>query len=209
MSKNLPSVIEFGNDVIEGKNVRTLIFSDHSVGIVTDVIERYLPDGTVQHFVPYKYVREVNHDPDPDYYDSGCRGEGVVWDEYRSKIRIESSNRSDFNPNSVDCALVYEKLPDQTERKYDLYGRLEELRSPNDNTLTKYFGLEICYHSTNGVEDTIAYLAKERIKNKKEQKLAETKYKSKIIQKLTGRIADSKVFNNIALKVATRKIKQK
>ena len=206
MFDKLPHIEKSENVVIEGKNVRRLIFSDNTVGTVTDVIERHLPDGTIQHFMPYESVRKLNHNPDEDYFYSGSKGPGDVWDQYRVERPIEPEKRSCFT-GCDECSLVYEKTPDGTVKKYDLYGSLTEVQSPSDHTVTKYNGGSVSYHSTNGVEDTIAYRARRRVEHLKEKKLASLEDKPKIVRKIANKVASSKAFENIALKVAERKIK--
>ena len=102
-----------------------------------------------------------------------------------------------------------EKLPDKTERSWNEDKQVAFEMLPNGTTQRwKYHRSGVFLsHTTNGVEDTNVYLAKQRIKEKKEAKLQKLEDKPKL-QKAVSKIADTKAFNDIALRVATRKIKE-
>jgi len=100
--------------------------------------------------------------------------------------------------------IISEELPDGTERKWDEYGKKISEKLPDGTEIRYDKRGKVTYHATKGKEDTVIYLAEQRVLEKME------KNKEKLIKapKVVQKIASSKAFNDIALKVAKKKIKK-
>ena len=124
--------------------------------------------------------------------------------------------------DSKDNDLKYEKFPNGREVTWSLNytsyripgldklpdGMYKERKSSDGIKMIYNEKNEVIYHFTNDVEDTDAWLAKERIKAKKEKNMSKFEGKPKIIREVANKIASSKTFNDIAFKVALQKVKK-
>ena len=191
------------------------------------------PDGTKYYFHPSGMLRyeELPDGTKREWGFPGERkefilpnGETKICDTLHYYLKYEKlpdgTERGYYD--SKDNDLKYEKFPNGREVTWSLNytsyripgldklpDGMYKVRKSSDGIKMIYNEKnEVIYHFTNDVEDTDAWLAKERIKAKKEKNMLKFEGKPKIIREVANKIASSKAFNDIALKLALQKVKK-
>ena len=103
--------------------------------------------------------------------------------------------------------LAYKKEADGTEREWYENGAIKSVCSPDGTKIGYNHNNEVIYHATAGKEDTVVYLAKQRVESSREKGMKQLEDAPRFVQKIATKIADSPTFNDIAFKHAVKKVK--
>ena len=180
MEMKLPQVERIVTETIDGKQVQKQIYADGSYGVRDgDSVKRYFPDGTNQTYIKSADSFRLSTEVLPDGTKRGWYDNGY---------------------------MRFEKFPDGTKREWYNNGHMKSENLP-DGTRTIYNeNRDVIYHATKGVEDTVLYLARKHVAERrleKEEKLSKRKRKRVILPKMYYKFEKA-----IKMKMAVLKVKK-
>jgi len=141
--------------------------------------------------------------------DNGVRPELKRYKYEKDCTKTECYSFRDVRKDGKDAEPDWfvEEYSDGRKFEYDSSKNLR-IKKEN-NTVTEYDGKgNVEYHSTDGKDDTIVFLAKERLAKRRAEAMEKLEEQPAIVKKVANKIADSEIFNDIAMKWAVNQVKK-